>query len=113
MFSLGIEALDEIQQQTSAVIRISDADDIVRLTKTIILLINSSMQGEYIFDPAVITFDMIESGIVSTSFYRLDGATKTDSDVITVNLLLGEVCVLESKPQSQAIFAKLGTVTLK
>ena len=52
------------------------------------------MQGEYIFDPAVITFDMIESGIVSTSFYRLDGATKTDSDVITVNLLLGEVCVL-------------------
>ena len=30
VFSLGIEALDEIQQQTSAVIRISDADDIVR-----------------------------------------------------------------------------------
>ena len=49
------------------------------------------MQGEYIFDPAVITFDMISSGDINTSFYRLDGASMTDSDVITINLLFGEV----------------------
>ena len=30
VFSLGIEAMDEIQRETSAVIRISDANDDVR-----------------------------------------------------------------------------------
>ena len=57
------------------------------------------MQGEYIFDPAVITYDMIASGVINTSFYRLDGAS--DTDVITINLLFGEVCKLLFSNHSQ------------
>ena len=48
------------------------------------------MQEDLIFDPAVITFDSIADGAVNTSFYRREGASDTDSNLI-VDQLLGEV----------------------
>ena len=48
------------------------------------------MQEDYIFDPAVITFDSIALGTVNTSFYRREGASNIDGNLI-VDQLLGEV----------------------
>jgi hypothetical protein len=72
-FSLGLEALDEINHQTSAVIRIRDSDN----------------NENYIFDPAVITFGSIALGTVNTSFYRREGASNINGNLI-VDLLLQE-----------------------
>ena len=52
------------------------------------------MQGDFIFDPAVITFD-IANGAVNTSFYRREGTSNTESN-ITVDQLLEEVSTISN-----------------
>ena len=48
------------------------------------------MQEDYIFDPAVITYDSINLGVVNTSFYRRESVSSIDGNLI-VDQLLGEV----------------------
>ena len=45
------------------------------------------MQEDFIFDPAVITFDSIADGVVNTSFYRQEGASNTENNIIVDQLL--------------------------
>lgn len=51
------------------------------------------MQGDYIFYPEVITFDSIALGAINTSFYKREGASDFDNNLI-VDQLLGEVLLL-------------------
>ena len=51
---------------------------------------HACMQENYIFDPAVITFGSIALGTVNTSFYRREGASNINGNLI-VDLLLQEV----------------------
>ena len=51
------------------------------------------MQEDYIFDPAVITYSSIAHGAVNTSFYRQEGASNIDGNLI-VDQLLGEVYIM-------------------
>ena len=52
--------------------------------------LNFFMQEDYIFDPAVITYDTIALGVVNASFYRREGTSNIDGNLI-VDQLLGEV----------------------
>ena len=54
-------------------------------------------QGDFNFDPAVITFDSIADGAVNTSFYRREGASNTESNII-VDQLLQEVSTKLNTP---------------
>lgn len=48
------------------------------------------MQGDFIFYPEVITFDSIALGAINTSFYKREGASDFDNNLV-VDQLLGEV----------------------
>ena len=62
---------------------------------TFIHFIDVLMQEDYVFDPAVITFDSIADGAVNTSFYRREGTYNTDSNLI-VDQLLGKVSLIKT-----------------